>query len=358
MRYALRHCLIEEYPSFTTFDCHNEPVYLLTRTCTNEYYAARGICCKIDAALHFLINEHVSLFQHTKYVIEGDDDTYFRPDQILRWLAVVDNAGLADFPLVANHDSTHSHTDTGGIWHITGCTDIFGNGWYQPMVLNHAALQRLSVSSAAYGFTHTCTAFSVSQDVGFGPYAWMMELVHIHWPRVEINGHHQGLSVFRPDLMVVHCVRHVTSDFCDQPERWPAHLRYNQSIAVGCGDLSASAPFHNGTTQSADMYEAWHYFQKFGTSIPVFKEEHDFYKLPVLLHDAEGKRIKKVLNPADVVNGQYNGEKVEYRVLPLMTPLKGYKDTAFAHQHDLTKEWTTFTLRDCKDPGRLTGHTA
>ncbi|RYY89746.1 hypothetical protein EON63_00180 [archaeon] len=42
IRYALRHCLHTEYPSYTVFSCHNEPHYLLTRNCTNEYYFAKG----------------------------------------------------------------------------------------------------------------------------------------------------------------------------------------------------------------------------------------------------------------------------------------------------------------------------
>ncbi|RYH22509.1 hypothetical protein EON65_19080 [archaeon] len=84
------------------------------------------------------------------------------------------------------------HVDHGGIWHIKGCSDIHGNGWYQPMMLNKRALERLRVSSKAFGFTKTCEAFHVSQDVGFGPYAWMMELKHIHMPGVEINTGHRG----------------------------------------------------------------------------------------------------------------------------------------------------------------------
>eukprot|EP01031_Cornospumella_fuschlensis_P036503 gene36503-44284_t len=137
IRYALRHCMHAEYPSYTVFSCHNEPHYLLTRNCTNEYYNARGICCKIDDAINFLVNENHDLFEQTKYMIEGDDDTFFRPDQVLRWLAAVDSSGIsAEFPLVANADPSarpekenhYTYIDNGGVWHIGGCSDVHTNG--------------------------------------------------------------------------------------------------------------------------------------------------------------------------------------------------------------------------------------
>ncbi|RYY89743.1 hypothetical protein EON63_00165 [archaeon] len=35
----------------------------------------------------------------------------------------------------------------------------------------------------------------------------------------------------------MHDVKHHPDDLCDQPEKWPDSYRYNQKIAVGCGDL-------------------------------------------------------------------------------------------------------------------------
>jgi hypothetical protein len=94
LRYALRHCIHTEYPYHTVFSCPHEPHYLLTRECSAEYYNAQGICCKIDEAIDFLVNENPTLFNQIKYVMEGDDDTFFRPDQVLRWLSLVEKSGI------------------------------------------------------------------------------------------------------------------------------------------------------------------------------------------------------------------------------------------------------------------------
>ena len=64
----------------------------------------------------FTCNEHKELFQHIKFVVQGDDDTYIRPDQVLRWLAVVDKTGLDDIPIIAN--SSPYVSDRYGVWHI------------------------------------------------------------------------------------------------------------------------------------------------------------------------------------------------------------------------------------------------
>eukprot|EP01031_Cornospumella_fuschlensis_P037183 gene37183-45131_t len=165
-----------------------------------------GICCKIDDSINFLVNER------------------------------------------------KMHLDNGGIWHIKGCSDIHANGWYQPMMLNKRAIERLRVSSKAYGFTKTCEAFHVSQDVGFG---------------VEINTGHRGLSVFREHLMAVHDVKHHPSDLCDKPEHWPKDMRYTQDLVVGCGNKTQRGPFHNASAHEADMYDAWEFYEQHGVNIPV-----------------------------------------------------------------------------------------
>ena len=48
----------------------------------------KGICCKNDDVINFLV-EHPNLFSHSQFVIVADDDVYFRGDQMLRWLAAV-----------------------------------------------------------------------------------------------------------------------------------------------------------------------------------------------------------------------------------------------------------------------------
>ena len=61
VRFALRHCQIEEFLHYTTFSCRNEPVYLLSRKCTNEYYGANGPCCIVDDILNYVIYDYWAL---------------------------------------------------------------------------------------------------------------------------------------------------------------------------------------------------------------------------------------------------------------------------------------------------------
>jgi len=77
----MRHCTRVEFTSFTTFACKDEPTYILTRQCTDEYYVASGICCKFDEGINFVAENHI-LFQRTKYLIQSDDDVFWRLDQV------------------------------------------------------------------------------------------------------------------------------------------------------------------------------------------------------------------------------------------------------------------------------------
>lgn len=129
VRYALRHCELVDYDLFTTFACHHEPTYVLSRNCTSEYYVANGICCKVDDTINYLVNVRADFFQGIKFMLHSDDDTYWRPDQTLRWLAAVDNSGANKYPLTANcqiGDDAHK-----GVWMIEGCNEIRTSGWYQ-----------------------------------------------------------------------------------------------------------------------------------------------------------------------------------------------------------------------------------
>jgi len=70
-------------------------------------------------------------------------------------------------------------------------------------------------------------------------------------------------------------------------------------------------------------------------------------------------RVKKVLNlSVDIVDGQglFQGEKVEHHLVPYLRPLAGFRGTTFSKSHDLTKQWTTFTMADCEPPGKIQGH--
>eukprot|EP00981_Chlorochromonas_danica_P011944 scaffold4354_cov196-Ochromonas_danica.AAC.7 len=279
----------------------------------------------------------------------------------MRWLSALDNSGISsELPLVAN-PNTLDQQHNGGVWHIKGCSDIFTVGWYQPMVLNKLALERVAFPSKNYGLRDTCNSFVISQDVGIGTFVWLMELNHIYMPGVEINPAHQGEQVFRPNQMVVHGIRHERDDLCDKPEKWPASVRYNQKLVVGCGDVNEKTPFHDPSKHAADMYDAWNYFSKHGENLFFDQDKvHDWFKQPVILYPtptSDGKvRIKKILNANEekqIADGLFQGEKVEYRIIPRVTPLKGYRETDFAKQHDLQKKWVMFGPNDCKDKGTI-----
>ena len=96
---------------------------------------------------------------------------------------------LSNIPLIGNAAAGKTHDM--GVWHIDNCKEIMASGWYQPLLLNHAALQRLSLPSKNYGLQQTCKAFDVTHDVGVEVYAWLMSFQHVMIPAVEINGEHK-----------------------------------------------------------------------------------------------------------------------------------------------------------------------
>ena len=100
----MRHCAISDFIFYTSFDCPNEPTFILSRNCTNEYYGANGPCCKVDDGINYLVNDRPKLFEHIKFILHCDDDEYWRADQTLKWLAAVQNSGINHFPIIANGD--------------------------------------------------------------------------------------------------------------------------------------------------------------------------------------------------------------------------------------------------------------
>jgi hypothetical protein len=169
----------------------------LSRKCTNEYYGAAGPCCKVDDAFNYLLNDRPEFAATIKYALHCDDDTYWRADQVLKWLALIEKSGLSGLPLIGNLDP---HKESGpGVWHITGCQEIQTNGWYQPLMLNAAALSLMKSSVANYGVMATCKGFDVTHDVGVGVYAWLFGLYHVQIPHLERNDQHKGVQIFTPD---------------------------------------------------------------------------------------------------------------------------------------------------------------
>jgi hypothetical protein len=302
--------------------------------CTNEYYNAPGICCKFDETINFIANTNHRIWKHMKYLIQCDDDTFWRSDQLLRWLAVVDKSGLSEFPLVGNTDSSKNFSNPrqrgpGGIFHIDGCQDVFSNGWYQPIMLNKAALEQIRRSTADYATTSVCKTFVLSQDAGIGVFAWIHRLYHIKMPGVQINSNHLGSDIFKPDQMAVHAIRHVKEDDCDmKSNKWPSSLRYDQQVAVGCGKLGQKTPLHDPKRQ-ADMYDAYEWFEEHGEDI--------------ILEKAGVNDFRRAVD-----------ENGDIKVVPFISRLPGYENTEHSKKYNVAEKWAPFGPKDCKNPGKIT----
>ena len=56
------------------------------------------------------------------------------------------------------------------VWRLcAGCTEIKSGGWYQPMMLNRAAVEAVKGAAKAYAATQICTAYKISQVPLSGP---------------------------------------------------------------------------------------------------------------------------------------------------------------------------------------------
>jgi len=376
IRYALRHCEIAEYDRYTTFSCHNEPTYLLSRECTNEYYQAAGICCKVDESIHYLVNSRPDFFARIKYMLHSDDYTYWRPEQVLKWLAAVDNSGAGQYPLIANVQV--GDDNNAGVWMVDTCKEIHTTGWYQPTMLNHALLARMAVGAMAYGNRDVCSAFTISQDIGIGIFAWMYQANHIQMPGVEMNSEHHGADIFKPDQVAVHFVKHIETDRCDgrKDNNWPTKDRYNQDMVIGCGDIGKPIVGHD-KAKRADMYDAWEYFKTHGKDIvlntPGVNEfieglvvvnatGHTLHFLterqPVALQPSQGPGEFQVPTQGVMLMDEVTmytpaaGEKIVKKVIPRLMPMRGYRGTKHSKENDITKKWKVFGLKDCSPPGK------
>jgi transcription initiation factor IIE alpha subunit len=81
LRHSFRHCKRQEAynTTHTYFICPNEePIYLLTRKCTSEYYQSGSACCKVDEAINFITHSQYKVYSRLQYFVHADDDTYFR----------------------------------------------------------------------------------------------------------------------------------------------------------------------------------------------------------------------------------------------------------------------------------------
>jgi len=394
-RFAMRHCERQEYSIYTVFSCnsHHEPQYILSRNCSSVYYQAEGICCKVDDGINFLVNvAPAEWFATIKYVLQSDDDEYWRPDQVLRWLAAVERAGVSQYPIVANKHPGEATNRGDPIWHISGCNEVHMSGWYQPVMFNKAALVKLRATVSSYGFRDTCRAFDVSQDVGIGIVAWLMELYHIQIPNVQYGK-------IQPKNLAKHYARHMgPKDDCGDESMF-RHLRYKQDVVLGCGTLDQAIPGHNLKNPSIKMdhYDMWKYFKALGEPSDIGVEEvNEFLYSPIVVA-ADGHTLKYVLvnsteiyiaalqhfkthhsigniylNHANdsttakqglrgtivsVLEGHnytmQEGESLTLRLMPRLMLLAGYQSTTHSRQYNLTQEWHTFNMSHCRMRGKI-----
>jgi hypothetical protein len=54
------------------------------------------------------------------------------------------------------------------VW-CAGCSEIKSGGWYQPMMLNRAAVEAVKGAAKAYAATQICAAYKISQVPLFSP---------------------------------------------------------------------------------------------------------------------------------------------------------------------------------------------
>ena len=110
------------------------------------------------------------------------------------------------------------------------------------------------------------------------------------------------------------------------------------------------------------MYDAWNYYLKNGQDLRFgIANENDFAKVPVTLFSSpDGKsHVSNIVNITgeyiEERHGQkyYKGDIVQYRVIPFVTPLQGFRETSFAANHDLSQKWDTFFPKDCKITGKV-----
>jgi hypothetical protein len=318
-RMMLRYCHMADGLLYTTFDCPGEATYLLTRNCTEQYYVAIGICCKVDSALDYLIYDNLELYKKIEYAFVIDDDEFIRLDQLFRWIYLLDDANINTLPIVGN--SYGGSNADGGVWHQKRCSNVHTMGWYQPMMLNKKAIEVVSTSIKAQGITQTCLAFEASQDVSIGVWAWQHELYHIHIPRSRSPGHGE-LKNMDPRSVFVHGIRHSKSDKCDggEEEEWKqTRIRYNQTIMVGCGSIDQAVPTHD-RNRHMDMYDVWNYYAVNGSDISFYKNYEDD------------------LSDWTRVNGHWNLD---------ITKLEGYNKTDHYQKYKSSGEWKSFSPRDC-----------
>lgn len=337
-RFSLRHCEMKEYRKNTVFSCPNEPLYLLSRECTAEYYGGPGPCCKVDELFNFIVNDYDGFIDNIDYIFHGDDDTYYRPDQILRYVGAIEKSGINHLPIVGNAEPDHDYTKVGGVWHINGCTDISNTAWFQPAFVNKAAIKKMSVAFASYGVRDICIDWVVTHDVGLQPFFWLYSPYHTQLPKTFINPMHKGTSIFEPQMMIVHYMKPHVKDLCrgEDVRKWDEKYRFKNNIMLGCGDVNESLPQHD-TNLNANFYDAYNYFNQHGQDVEI----------PLVTRYATMKD-----NVIESVSYNPFPGAVEVKI-PGLSLMGGYEKTNHAKKYNIQTKWVSFKPSDCSVPGRV-----
>jgi hypothetical protein len=271
----MRHCETTDYEQYTTFSCHHEPLYLLVRSCSRPP-APECICSKVDASVNFLVHARGELFASTHHVLITDDQTYWRPDQLLRWLAAVQRSGVDKYPIIATADPEsapqpqrpNSYRDWlfGGTSAGRVTANSLGASGYQHAVLNHALVVRMANATAAFTVRDTCRNLGTSYDTALHVLALRHQAYHLTIPGINLNSQHRGVAILTPTDLAVQHVTHAHKERCDSaPDNgWRPQDLIKQNIVIGCGDIGQPSPRHN-KLDGATMYDAWDFYQVHGT---------------------------------------------------------------------------------------------
>ena len=211
--------------------------------------------------------------------------------------------------------------------------------------------------------------------MGVGPYAWLFELYHIKIPAISLNMEHYGLRAASGTQLALHFIKHVPTDHCIDGANWGKY-KYNQTMAMGCGDIGLPVPPHDPVKQLAGMYDIWEFYKANGKNVllgvdrqedwkrqdivlgsksdPITGEESEYIRY-VLRGDPKGTftpgKVYQTIDWGDYTYQQ--GDRIETRVLPVLELLRNYKQTKHGQIHDITKKWVKFTVEDCDPPGSI-----
>jgi len=374
VRFAMRHCLEVDYARYTTFKCHHEPYYLLAHNCSRVPHTPdERRDCKLDESLDYLHNGPKSLLDSTKHALFTGDDTYIRPDQLVRWLQSVEQSGVSLYPIIASADAKLSRPS--GLPGNKGCKEIHTRRYEMPFIMNQALLRLLGPAAAAYGIQTITKNFSTTYDFAVGVLAWMFGAYHMLIPAVNQNLLQRGVLALRPTDMMVYHVRHADGERCDDGpnHKWQPHQKYVQSVVIGCGDLSQAAPRH-APIDRANMYDAWDYFKKHGADIKLNHAGVNGYYDALVIVDKTNNTWRHLLYETTSWNsGLYewhtyltdyvfllNGtrhklidaDQLAMKVVPRLIPLRGYGETSHCAKNSVQhKDWKPFGIQDCSPSG-------